>query len=170
MATSFDRRQLLCGGCAAFTLAACGRDPGAPAPGATGDTGDTSRPGTTDPTPASTYPCDQALTPGGPGWTPLPLVEYPDLAEVGGWYPVTVAAEEIVVAHVIDGCYTAIRRACAHEGVAIDYVPARGQFVCPRHGAIYDLQGDKVAGPQPTGLPVYPVGRQGDTIWVLVGP
>ena len=75
---------------------------------------------------------------------------------------------EIVVAHVEEGCYSAILRACTHEGVAINYRPERFQFVCPRHGAIYAVDGTKVAGPQPAGLPVYPAAREGDTIWVDV--
>ncbi len=56
--------------------------------------------------------------------------------------------------------------ACAHEGVPIDLRPSRGQFVRPRHGAIYDWQGEKVAGPQPGGLPAYPCGRVGDSVFI----
>lgn len=166
MAKGFDRRSFVCGGCAALALPACGGP--ATAPSAV-DTGGTPVPtGDSATSPSTTYPCDQAIDAGGAGWTGLALVDYPDLGEVGGWYAVVVGALEIVVAHVIDGCYVAIERACAHEGEPIDYVPERGQFVCPRHGAIYDWQGDKVAGPAPTGLPVFPVGRDGDTVWVRV--
>ncbi|MEQ1572585.1 MAG: Rieske (2Fe-2S) protein [Myxococcota bacterium] len=164
MAKTFDRRSLLCAGCSAFA-AACGpRDIVAFPTGVTGDTAG----GPPPIVPSEGYPCDQTIDPGGPGWFGLSLAEYPDLAQVGGWYGVSVGGENLVVAHAIDGCYAAIRRACAHEGVAIVYSPSRAQFTCPAHGAVYDLQGDKVAGPQPTGLPVFPCGRDGDTIWVKV--
>ena len=159
MARGFDRRTFICGGCA-LTLAACAVPPPGPL-----DTGAGTADTDTTP-PIDGYPCGQEIDPGGAGWTALPLSEYPDLADVGGWYPVTVGGTEIIVAQGVEGCYTAIVRACAHEGVAINYVPARQQFVCPRHGAVYDLAGDKVSGPQPRGLDHFPCGREGDTVWV----
>lgn len=158
MATSFDRRTLLCGGCSVLATA-CGIHIGpVPAPLDTGDEEtDPTDPGGT----ADEYPCGQDIDPSGAGWIPLDLADYPDLEEVGGWYVVG----NLIVAHALEGCYVAIDRACTHEGVPVNYVPERAQFVCPRHGAVYDLQGDKVAGPQPRGLSVYPCGRVGDTVW-----
>lgn len=169
MARSFDRRWLLARGCAAISLAACTGKPPAEGPEDTGEPA-TGSPGDDDDTtaPADTYPCNQQISPGGPGWEALPLADWPDLAEVGGWYGVTIGGTEIIVAHIEQDCYTAILRACTHEGQAIDYSPQRRQFVCPRHAAIYDEDGDKVAGPQPAGLPVFPCGRDGDTVWVKV--
>jgi nitrite reductase/ring-hydroxylating ferredoxin subunit len=165
MARNLDRRSVICGGCAAMVAACTPRAPVGSPTGSTGETGDTGD-GTAQTSDAS--PCEQQVVePGGAGWTALPLADYPDLAEVGGWYGVTAGGRSLVVAHAFEGCYVAIERACAHEGEPIDYVPSRAQFVCPRHGAIYDLQGDKVAGPQPTGLAVFPCGRDGDTVWVL---
>lgn len=165
MAKDFDRRWLLSRGCAMAALVSCAGD----STGTKPSTGDSSPTGDDDDTtPTDTYPCNQTIDAGGAGWEALPLSQYPDLETVGGWYGVTIGGSEIVVAHIEEGCYSAILRACAHEGVAIDYVPSRGQFVCPLHGAVYDEDGNKVAGPAPTGLPVYPCGRDGDTIWVKV--
>lgn len=157
---------MLSRGCALAALVGCSGDATPPK-----TTGDSTSPGDDDdttPNPTDTYPCNQDITPGGAGWEALSLSQYPDLEVVGGWYAVSVGGSEIIVAHIEEGCYTAILRACAHEGVPIDYIPARGQFVCPEHGAIYDADGNKVAGPQPAGLPVYPCGRDGDTVWVNV--
>jgi nitrite reductase/ring-hydroxylating ferredoxin subunit len=162
MAKGFDRRRFICGGCA-LTLAACAPPPPGPLDTAGTTTGDTD---TTTTSSITGYPCDQTIDAGGAGWTALPLSEYPDLADVGGWYPVTVGGNQIIVAHAVEGCYSAIVRACAHEGALINYVPARQQYVCPRHGAVYDLAGDKVSGPQPRGLQHFPCGREGDTVWV----
>ncbi len=168
-----NRRELICGGCAllAAGCASPGIDPAADrvADITANDTasGDNSSSPTSDPSGAG-YPCGQTLEPGASGWTELPLASYPELGAVGGWVAVTVSGREIVVAHVETDCFVAMLRACAHEGVAIDYHPDRYQFVCPLHGAVYDWQGDKVSGPQPTGLPVYPVGADGGSVWVQV--
>jgi cytochrome b6-f complex iron-sulfur subunit len=163
MARGFDRRALLGGGCAWLAVGcagdkttASGHSGPTPTDGTTTDTG-------TAPTPFADYPCDQEVTATG---TELRLTDYPDLAVVGGWYAVNLGAGEVVVAHVVEGCYAAVARACTHEGVAVDYVPARAQFVCPRHGAVYGADGEKVSGPQPAGVQRYPVGRVGDSIWV----
>ncbi len=170
MARGFDRRAVLRGGCAMWAVGCAGPTATTPTDDRPDDTG-TTPPGhsaaTTDTEPSiDGYPCDQAIDGAAAGWTELPLSEYPDLAEVGGWYGVTVGGRELVVAHVVEGCYTAMDRACAHEGRFIDYRPERLQFVCPLHGAIYAPDGTKVAGPQPTGLPVHPCGRVGDVILV----
>lgn len=165
MARDFSRRTFVCGGCALLTTACSPPTPGtSPDPDPTADTaGDTpSDPGTDE-----VYPCGQQV-PTAPDRLELPLASYPDLAEVGGWYAVSSSAGELVVAHVLPGCYVAIERACTHEGVPVDYSPSRGQFTCPRHGAVYGVQGEKVSGPQPTGLPVYPVAREQDSIWIDV--
>lgn len=164
MAKGFDRRRLLQGGCAVWALGGCPQPP-PPSDKNGSHTGDTGLTDTDTTGGGDEYPCGQDVA-GGAGWTELPLSQYPDLADVGGWYGVTVGGTAMVVAQVYEGCYTAITRACAHQGVAIDYKPERGQFVCPRHGAIYAPDGSKVAGPQPDGLPVHPCGRVGDSVWV----
>jgi Rieske Fe-S protein len=167
MADPIDRRSfLICSGCAAFA-AACHAPEIVPFP--TGETGAGSTdPGGSGAGTASDYPCNQTIDPGGAGWTALSLSDYPDLAQVGGWYG-SPGGLNIVVAQAEDGCYAAISRPCAHQGALINYNPDRKVFQCPLHGAVYDLKGHKVSGPQPTGLPVYPCGRDGDTVWVKVG-
>jgi cytochrome b6-f complex iron-sulfur subunit len=168
MADVPSRREVICSGCA---LLATGCQPDSP-PAVVSGTGDTANPWTGSITDTDTegdpYPCEQDISPGAGGWTELSLAQYPDLEQVGGWVATSAGGREIIVAHVEQDCYVAILRACAHEGVPIDYRPERWQFVCPRHGAIYGWAGEKVAGPQPGGLPVYPVGRDGNSIWVLV--
>jgi cytochrome b6-f complex iron-sulfur subunit len=144
---------------------ACAKPQYVPFP--TGATGDTGTVGGVDPTDGDPYPCEQVVEAGGAGWSALDLADYPELANVGGW----VYYQGILVAHAYEGCYSAIASACAHEGVTIEYDPVLNRFKCPPpgHGAVYDLQGNKVAGPQPTGLPVYPCGRVGDVVWVKLG-
>lgn len=166
MATRLDRRRFLGGGCALFALGGCDEAPwGFPTP--TGDTGAAGTP--TDPlTPLERYPCVQAVTPDA-SFSELPLASYPDLATVGGWYPVTLGGQALIVAHVYDGCYAAVVRACAHEGEPVNYVDGRKGFTCPRHGAVYAADGSRVSGPSATGLQRFPCARVGDSVFVRAG-
>jgi nitrite reductase/ring-hydroxylating ferredoxin subunit len=173
MAVGFTRREALCGGCA-WGVVACSGDttdgmffP----PPETSDS--TPLPDTGEPTGTDLLPCDDvSVQPGAPGWVSFPIASYPDLAIVGGWYAVTAGGRSIIVACVETDCYVAIDRPCAHEGEPINYVASRGpygQFVCPRHGAVYAIDGSKVSGPQLTGLPTYAAGLSGDAVWVNAG-
>jgi Rieske Fe-S protein len=117
-------------------------------------------------------PCEGVVAdPVDPGWVGFPLATFPDLAVVGGWYGVSAGGRSIVLAHVEQGCYVAIDRPCTHEGELVNYNPSRGehgQFVCPRHGAVYDLDGTRISGPAPADLPGHPAALEGDTVWVQV--
>ncbi len=175
MPHGFDRRTFLRGGCS-LVLTGCALKASDTGSAARTDSGGT----TTDPTTSTTttttttppppaYPCGQSLALGGAGWYALALADWPDLADVGGWYAVDVGGMGLVIAHVEAGCYSAIVRACSHQGTSIEYRPDRGEYVCPNHGAIYAADGEAVSGPQPSGLPVFPCGRDGESIWVQVG-
>ncbi len=173
MPVGFTRRQAICAGCS-VAIIGCSPDGGTGGPTGT-NTGDgpTSPEDTGTPAVGDPLPCDGVVAaPGAPGWFGLPLADYPDLAEVGGWYGVLAGGRNIVVAHVEEGCYVAIDRACTHEGELVNYNASRGeygQFVCPRHGAVYDLDGTRVSGPAPADLPGHPTAIDGDTVWVQVG-
>lgn len=164
---NFDRRALLHGGCAFLAV-------GCPAAKTTGSDTPHSADPTTDPTtesgsatPFADYPCDQTETPDG-SWTELSFAQYPDLADPGGWYGVTAGGQSIVVAHIVEGCFAAVSRPCTHEGEPVNYVPERGQFTCPRHGAVYAADGERVSGPQPAGLVNFPCVQQGSSVFVLI--
>jgi Rieske Fe-S protein len=173
MALGFTRREALCAGCA-FGVTACAGDSGGGDPIPPGGTTSPTTPDDTGTTvPEDGLPCEGAVVQAGaPGWFGFSFADFPDLATVGGWYGVTAGGKTLVLACVAPDCYVAIERHCAHEGELINYIPTRGehgQFVCPRHGAVYDLDGSKVSGPQPTGLPTYVAGLDGDTVWVDAG-
>lgn len=160
MSHEVSRRAFVCGGCAA--VAGCQvTHVNVPTQGGSGDTGETGGP-TTAPL---DYPCGQAV-PQGSGRVSVSLTSNPALAQVGGWIAIQAGGRTLVVAQPFEDCFVAMDRACSHEGVPVNYRPERGQFVCPEHGAIYALDGSKVAGPQPTGLSVYPIAREGDTVWI----
>jgi Rieske Fe-S protein len=173
MSLGFTRREALCGGCA-WGVVACAGDSADGTLFPPPETSDSTTPLDTDETePTDVLPCDGVTAqPGAPGWVAFPIADYPDLAVVGGWYGVSAGGRSIIVACVEVDCYVAIDRPCAHEGEPINYIASRGphgQFVCPRHGAVYAIDGSKVSGPQPTGLPTYEAGLDGDTVWVNAG-
>lgn len=161
MPVDVSRRAFVCGGCA--VLSGCQvTHVTVPAPSATADSG-----ASPISKPPFGYPCGQTV-PDGPERLRLDLADYPALVEVGGAVAVTVAGRPLIVAHALEDCFVAMDRACSHQGVLINYRPERAQFVCPEHGAIYALDGSAVAGPQPSGLTVYPVAREGDAVFVDV--
>ncbi len=41
---------------------------------------------------------------------------------------------------------------CTHLGCAVPWVPASKQFICPCHGAIFDIKGNVLGGPAPKPL------------------
>ena len=48
--------------------------------------------------------------------------------------------------------WVAISTRCAHLGCPVRWVPAAERFICPCHGGVYDLQGERVGGPPPRPL------------------
>lgn len=169
-----DRRDLLCGGCALALSACAGPTSGTGPTGGDATGADTGGDDPTfvgdpdDPLSYPDYPCNQPIDPGGDGWTAHTLAQNPELADVGGWITSVANGKLYILAHVMEGCYVAADRACTHQGVLMDYVPARGQFVCPRHASLFDWTGAVVGGPAPTPIRVYFAGRDGDTVWVKI--
>lgn len=163
------RREMICAACA-VVLTGCG--PRAGIPNDSGPFGvDTDQRDTADSTPTDTdgepgYPCGEVAGDTADGWLRVSLALYPELTELYGYAVITVGGRTLNFAKVFEGCWVAMERACTHEGVAVNYKPERNQFVCPRHGALYDWDGSKVAGPQPSGLQVYPVAERDGDLWI----
>jgi nitrite reductase/ring-hydroxylating ferredoxin subunit len=156
MTNDLDRRRFLaCAACGALA-SACGTPSVVPFP--TAETGATGLGGDTSPGDAG-YPCNQTIDPTGPGWQ---AVDCADLDQVGG----SCFFDGMIIARAEEDCYSAVSAYCAHQGAQLYYDPDRQVFKCPLHGAVYDLTGGKVSGPQPTGIEAFPCGRVGDTVWV----
>jgi Rieske Fe-S protein len=52
-----------------------------------------------------------------------------------------------------------LSNSCAHLGCPVRWleIEGKGEFLCPCHGGIYDLNGEYVAGPPPRGMYHYPI-------------
>jgi Rieske Fe-S protein len=117
-----------------------------------------------DSAPASSDPC--APPPLGANSVLLSFAEYPALAAVGGSVAVTLDGASFRVARAAEDCAVAASATCTHEGCALNY--DAGRFVCPCHGALFDLDGSVLGGPTPIPLPTRPAVVEADG--VRVGP
>lgn len=57
-----------------------------------------------------------------------------------------------------------LSNSCAHLGCPVRWleIEGQGEFLCPCHGGIYNLNGEYVAGPPPRGMYEYPVAEVRD--------
>ena len=79
------------------------------------------------------------------------LSQFPTLKKVGGVANVGVlAGRQVAVVRTGKKMYVALDRTCPHAGAIVS---ASGSgWTCPAHGSQFDLDGDRVSGPTPTGL------------------
>ena len=141
------RRFLAQGACAAAcTLAACAgagaTRPGDTAPGAPGP----------DTPPPPDDPCVPA--PFGDAGDFLSFEAHPALSAAGGSVEVSLGGAAFRVARVTADCSVAVSAVCTHQGCALGY--DAGRFVCPCHGALFDLDGSVLGGPTPIPLATRP--------------
>jgi cytochrome b6-f complex iron-sulfur subunit len=60
---------------------------------------------------------------------------------------------------------------CPHLGCKVHYESARGQFICPCHGGVFEKDGTAVAGPpadEGKNLKRYAVHPQGDNLFIEI--
>lgn len=65
--------------------------------------------------------------------------------------------------------FVAMSNVCTHLGCRVRWVEDEDQFYCPCHNAVFDKQGQVVAGPPPKPLDQYEVKVEEDQIFVLGG-
>ncbi len=112
-------------------------------------------------------PCAIPDDVGGAGWSAVFLEAHPALAEVGGGAQVDVAGLRLVLGQPSAGCFVAVSRICTHEGCETDY--DGGRFVCPCHGAVFDLDGSVLSGPTNVPVAAYPAAAGEGVVWVKTG-
>lgn len=91
--------------------------------------------------------------PNVPANSTIPIGNYPSLANVGGVAMITVGSAPIAVVRTGTSDFLALSRVCPHQGGIVNLL--HSDFVCPRHGATYDLTGQWIGGQRAGNLHQY---------------
>jgi len=80
---------------------------------------------------------------------------------------VAVEGERVVLANV-EGAFYALRDVCGHKNAPLSRGKLAGCLIeCPLHFAQFDMRtGELVNGPVSTGVPVYEVRVEGNTVYL----
>ena len=82
----------------------------------------------------------------------LELKDFADLQKVGGSKIVENGKDKIIVARTGESSFVACSALCTHKGCEVEYSHDDKLFICPCHGARFDLEGKVVKGPAKTPL------------------
>lgn len=80
--------------------------------------------------------------------------DYASLATPGGIALVTVQGAQLAIVRTGSSDFVALSRVCPHQGATVD-AETTG-FVCPRHGARFDIRGTWTGGQPTSNLRSYP--------------
>ena len=80
------------------------------------------------------------------------------------WTDADIKAAVYVVKRNSD--YKIFSNVCTHMQCPVRWESALGQFLCPCHGGLYDMNGANVGGPPPKPLPEYVHRIDGTTLFV----
>lgn len=89
--------------------------------------------------------------------------QYSALNNVGG----SVASNGIIIVRLNSSKFTALSRACTHQGTAINYRSSQNDFLCPNHGARFSTTGSVLEGPARTALRKYNTELTGTSLRVF---
>jgi nitrite reductase/ring-hydroxylating ferredoxin subunit len=95
------------------------------------------------------------------GQTSLFVLDYPALGTIGGVALVTLKGAQLAIVRSDAVSYLALSRQCPHQGVIVNTAP--GGFVCPAHGAEFNISGQWVGGQPTTSLISYPTAFEQST-------
>lgn len=64
------------------------------------------------------------------------------------------------------GVFIAFSAICTHLGCIVQWVPEKGEFLCPCHGGRFAGDGRVLGGPPPKALTTIPVALSGDNLLI----
>jgi Rieske Fe-S protein len=71
---------------------------------------------------------------------------------VGTGYPTSPVKRVVYVVKRADGALRCLSNICTHMQCDVHWDPNLGNFLCPCHGGLYDVDGNNVGGPPPQPL------------------
>jgi Rieske Fe-S protein len=115
--------------------------------------------------PAIGYLIAPALTKtAADAWIPAgPLENYPtgvptlfnfNRTKINGWEK-TVNSYGVYIIRHEDGSILALSNTCTHLSCRVNWKQDAGAYICPCHDAYFDINGQKIKGPQPRALDPY---------------
>ena len=94
-----------------------------------------------------------ATAPNVPTNSSININNYPTLANVGGVAMVTLGSAPVAIVRSSSSSFLALSRVCPHQGGIVQL--ANNDFVCPVHGATYNLSGQWIGGQRASSLHQY---------------
>ena len=68
-----------------------------------------------------------------------------------------VQSGRFYLARLDDGGFLALWHRCTHLGCTVPWKEEEGQFNCPCHSSIFNVQGEVISGPAPRPLDLFPI-------------
>ena len=94
-----------------------------------------------------------ATAPNVPANSSINVNNYPALAAVGGVAMVTLGSAPVAIVRSGSSSFLALSRVCPHQGGIVQL--SNNDFVCPIHGATYNLSGQWIGGQRASSLHQY---------------
>jgi len=108
-----------------------------------------------------------ATSPSSVTSTTLQLSNFPALTSIGGVATTSIDGTPIAIVRESATSFSAFSRICPHQGGIVNASGTR--FVCPVHGAIFDLNGNNIGGQRTSNLHAYPVTYDASAATITVG-
>lgn len=108
-----------------------------------------------------------STAPNIPSGTKLTVSDYPALSSVGGVAMVSLGGAPVAIVRTSTSSFLALSRVCPHQGGIVDQSGSR--FVCPVHGATFDLNGTWIGGQRTSSLHQYPTSYDATTNSLTIG-
>lgn len=86
--------------------------------------------------------------------------------EVGSAHFFNFRGRPAVVLQRTPGVFAAFSAVCTHLGCIVQWLPEKGEFLCPCHAGVFSADGQVLAGPPPKPLESLPVTLDGDQVMV----
>jgi|SRR5690242_5023100 len=105
-------------------------------------------------------------SPNVPANSSITISDYPALANVGGVAMITLGSAPIAVVRTGTSSFIALSRVCPHQGGIVQL--SRNDFVCPNHGATFDMSGNWIGGQRTSSLHHYTTGYDAATGTLMI--
>jgi Rieske Fe-S protein len=99
--------------------------------------------------------------------TTISLASNPALANVGGVVTTRIDGSPVAIVRESTTTFAAFSLVCPHQGTTVQ--PQGSRFVCPGHGATFDLDGKWIGGQRTSNLRSYPTVYDASAGTVTVG-